>query len=175
MKITWFTKTCFRLHLGGKIIVTDPDDAPAGIAPAELVSGADSVIALATNDLADFSATDWSRRRPPSLMNDTVPVPVTLFRFAETGLFVDAPGEGPLILCSQGAQWGRFADGASVVLFGDFADMPDAVARLCDVARPKLVAIATANFDREKLAALAASGAGTPLQIMEPALALEIS
>ena len=38
MKLTWFAASCFRLHLGGAIIVTDPDAAPEGVDPFELTS-----------------------------------------------------------------------------------------------------------------------------------------
>ena len=62
MKLTWFAKSCFRLHVGGRIIVTDPHDVPPSIAQHELLSGADDVIDLRINDLSAFDASNWARR-----------------------------------------------------------------------------------------------------------------
>jgi hypothetical protein len=174
MKITWFAGSCFRLHIGGRIVVTDPTSAPAGVAPHELTSGADTVLFLEDNALAAFSPPDWSRRRPLSLIDQDKEKPFALFRFGQKGLFVDPPGESPLILTSTGAEWGHFADDTIVVLFGGFADLPATIAALCAAARPKLVAIAASETDTAGFAGLAEAAAGTVLQILEPGLALEI-
>ncbi len=44
MKLTWFGKTCLRLHAGGAIVVFDPDAASPGFDRGELVAGADLVV-----------------------------------------------------------------------------------------------------------------------------------
>ena len=174
MKLTWFAASCFRLHIGGQIIVTDPDDAPDGVARAELVSGADLVVTLGDSHLAPFDADSFRPRRARRPIDDDLADANGLFRFGESGLFVEPSDEPHLILCGPQAKWGRFADGAVVILCGAFDALVDAVAELSRTARPRLVILAPSAFEATDLAALAAAADGTPVQILEPLFALEV-
>ncbi len=173
MKLTWFAKSCFRLHVGGRIIVTDPHEAPPDIAQHELLSGADDVIDLCVNDLAAFDASNWARRPRLRLIDAPEEIASSVSAFAKGGLFVGSEDDAPLFLAPTGTEWGRFADESVVVLHGAFATMPDELTALCTLARPRLVALAADVFDAELIDAIAAAAQGAPLQIMEQGLALE--
>ena len=173
MKLTWFAQSCFRLHVGGAVIVVDPHGAPQGIDSEELVSGADEIVTLGDAGLAAFDMYGWAPRKPKSFIDSEAEAPLTLYRFGQKGLFVDPPGDDPVILTDGGGDWGRFADGAVIVLFGPAAALPDRLSRIVQAARPKLVAIATGDLDETVFSALATSAAGTNVQVLEPALALE--
>lgn len=173
MKLTWFAKSCFRLHVGGRIIVTDPHDAPPSIVPHELLSGADDVIDLRVSDLAAFDASNWARRPRLRLIDATEEIASTINAFASGGLFVGSEEDAPLFVAPVESDWGRFADDGVVVLCGAFAAMPAALTALCTLARPRLVALAANDFDGELIGAIATAAQGAPLQIMEPGLALE--
>lgn len=175
MKLVWFARSTFRLHIGGHIVVTNPSEVPDGIDPHELTSGADTVLRLDDNTLPPFEKATWSERRPvrPIDADSTAEPPMRLFRFGDAGLFVDPPGEPALILTPPAADWARFADGAVVVLAGPFADLVVEATALCRVARPRLVALATGIGEADDLADIAGSVAGAAVMVMEPGLALE--
>lgn len=173
MKLTWFTQSCFRLHVGGLMIVLDPHAAPPEIDQQELVSGADEIVTLGDAGLAAFDAGTWTPRKAKSFIESGTEPPLALYRFGQKGLFVDPPGDDPVILTDGGGAWDRFADGAVIVLFGQAAALPDRLSRIVRVARPKLVAIAAGDLDEAGFAALATAAAGTNVQVLEPALALE--
>ena len=173
MKLTWFAKSCFRLHVGGRIIVTDPHDAPPSIAQHELLSGADDVVDLRINDLAAFDASNWARRPRLRLIDAPEEIASTVNGFAEGGLFVGSEDDAPLFLAPTTADWGRFADDSVVIVYGAFADMPDTLQALSTLARPRLVALATNDFDGALIDDIAAAAQGAPVQIMEQGLALE--
>ncbi|MCR6634819.1 hypothetical protein [Devosia sp.] len=47
MKLTWFGDDTFRIHAAGAIVVVEGEGALPGVDRAELVSGADLVVAFA--------------------------------------------------------------------------------------------------------------------------------
>jgi len=173
MKITWFAKTCFRLHVGGQIIVVDPELAPPEISTGELISGADRIVRKGEAGLTQFDPSGWHRRRPLLAVDGDDAPPPALSRFGSGGLFVDAPGEAPLIVCGDKALWNRFADDAVIVLAGPLDRLVADISAIAASARPRLVALASHQIDEAHFPALANAAAGTPLQLLEPGLALE--
>ncbi len=173
MKLTWFAKSCFRLHVGGRIIVTDPQDAPASVAQHELLSGAESVIDLCVNGLDPFDPSDWARRPRLRLIDTPEEVALTLQGFSTGGLFIGSEDDAPLFVSPPHGNWGRFADSTVVILAGAFDLMPEALSALCTLARPRLVALASDDFDEALLGDISTAAQGAPLQIMEVGLALE--
>ena len=173
MKLTWFAQSCFRLHIGGLVIVTDPHAAPPDIDQRELVSGADEIVSLVDPGLPTFDPGSWMPRKPKSFIESGNESSLVLYCFNDSGLFIDPPGDDPVILTGGDGDWDRFADGAVVVLFGKGAALPEMLSDLVRAARPKLVAIAAGDLDETGFGALAAAAAGTNVQVLEPALALE--
>ncbi len=172
MRIAWFGGSAFRLYLGGSIIVTDPDAAPASVDSAELVAAADRTVAASGIGLPLLDAAWRPQRRRREIDEPVSPPGLRLFRLDGGGLLLDAPGDGPLIVVSATTVWDRFADNAVAVLYGPADDLPDAVQRLCTAARPRLIALAAAPSEQD-FTAITAAARGTPLQVLEHGLALE--
>lgn len=171
MKLTWFAGTTMRIHIGGRILVSDPAGAGPGVDADELVSGADMVFSLAEAGPAVDSVL-WEPRRVAAMIDEAA-VPEVLVHGIAGGALIAAAGEPPLLLLDgevgPAGRWGR---DAVVVVFG-----PDA-ARLAGVAlekvEPKLIAIAADEAVVD--AALAELGGrlrGTGLMSLEPGLAVE--
>lgn len=176
MRLTWFGGSTFRLYLGGRIIVTSPDRAPAGVEHAELVAAADHLIDL-EDGISEFEVIDperWHPRRPKRLVDQSGETIVELFAVGDEGLIVDEAEEGPVIIAPAGLKaWGRFADDAVVVVYG----VPEAVTRgvnaLAMVARPKLIALAAEGLTDDQFARTASAAGASPVQVLERGLALE--
>ncbi|MEO8882249.1 MAG: hypothetical protein ABI377_02345 [Devosia sp.] len=180
MKLTWFAGTTMRIHIGGQILVADADDAPASIDRRELVSGADRTFGLATADpaLPKIDPAAW-RPRPVKSLLDQAPADaeVKILSIGHRTVLIGAVGEPPLVLIasSKAPHFGRWADDAVVVLFGAREGLVAMGTVLLDIARPKLIALATdeATIDlavdelREHL-----DGAG--LVSLESGLAVEV-
>src|SRR4051794_30457410 len=99
MKLTWFGGTTIRIHIGGAILVVDPAGAPQGIDAAELVSGADMVIAGFGRDLPAVEAAQWKPRKPPRLLDESeAPPAVEAWSAGAGAVLIDAMGEPPLLL-----------------------------------------------------------------------------
>ena len=180
MKLTWFSGTTIRIHIGGQILVADADHAPAFVDRTELVSGADRAFALA-GDAANLPLIDpvrWRSRAVPRIVDETPQRPeVVLHRISEGAVLVDAPGELPLVLASGSRQppFGRWADGAVVVLFDNGDAMAANGTLLLGVARPRLIALAAGEGALDLgIAALREHLDGAALVALEPGLALEV-
>lgn len=180
MKLTWFAGTTIRIHIGGEILVADPDHAPDFVDRHELVSGADRVFALA-GDSANLPLLDPARWRPrtgrKALDESDQHAEVLLHRIGEGAVLVDAPGELPLVLAAGSRQppFGRWADGAVVVLFDNCNAMVTNGILLLDVARPRLIALAAAEQVLESaVTALRGHLEGAALVSLEPGLAIEV-
>jgi hypothetical protein len=179
MKLTWFGGTSIRVHIGRRIIVVDQETVAQGIDRGEVVSGADWVLSLATDDkLPLLDPATWRPRKPVRPMDEpAATTSVEVFRIAARSVLIDAPGEPHAVLIAEGERpkFGRWVDGAVVVLFGDDENARRAGEALLQAARPKLIALAmeAASVDfaidalRERLD-------GTGLVALEPAMALEI-
>lgn len=180
MKLTWFAGTTIRIHSGGQIFVADADHAPDFVDRHELVSGADRVFALA-GDAANLPLLDpagWRPRAVRSVLDESLrPAEVLLHRIGEGAVLVDAPGERPLVLAAGSRQppFGRWTDGAVVVLFDNSSAMVTNAILLLEVARPRLIALAAAEQALESaIAILHERLEGTALVSLEPGMALEV-
>jgi hypothetical protein len=176
MKLTWFGGTALRIYIGGEIVVVDADDAPAGVDSAELLSGADRAVRL-TGDhtIARVDPSQWRPKPPPRPIDAASPVEV--LAIGPCTLLIAAAGEPPLVILGSGEQprFGRWADGAVVVLTSGRESFLAEATVLLDVARPCLVALAA---DEQMLdtaiAQLSEHLDGAGLVSLEPGLALEV-
>jgi hypothetical protein len=178
MKLTWFGGRALRAHIGGEIVVIDPDDAPKGIDRAELLGGADRVIrAMDDSACPAIESAAWRPRPASRAVDETAPLPVEVFRMGEAALLVDAVGEPPLVVVGGGEapRFGRWAGDAVIVLVGASEPLIDLATVILDVASPRLIALAAdeQTIDRA-LAELAEHLDGTGLVSLEPGLALEV-
>lgn len=177
MKLTWFGGTTLRIHIGGQILVMDAGSAPVGIDAAELVSGADVQFESRGDDLAAVDAASWKVRRPGRLLDEgTAPEAVAVFRVGQGAALVDAVGEPPLLLVTDGLPvLGRWAGDAVVVLLGDGGALTALGRALLEASPPKLLVLGGAEGDIDlAVAALRDRLDGTGLMALEPAMALEV-
>ena len=172
MKLTWFGGAALRVQLGGRIVVVEPETAPAGTDRAELVSGADRVVQIA--EVAYVDPAGWRPKAPRALDADT---PLEVIRIGAGALLVAAAGEPHLVVlgAAEPPRFGRWADGAVVVLTSGRENFVAETTVLLDVARPRLVALAadeqTLDLAIEELSEHL-DGAG--LISLEPGLAVEV-
>jgi hypothetical protein len=170
MKLTWFGGTTLRIHIGGRILVCDPDGAPAGIDRAELVSGADRTFGLG-DELPEAGPARWLPRRAGALMDEeAVAAEVLLHRLGQGAVLVDAVGEPPLLLLSRPIETtGRWSRDAIIVALS-----PHVAERILEVMAPRMIALAMPEGEVD--AAFTALGErldGTALVALEPGLAVE--
>ncbi|HEV7345376.1 MAG TPA: hypothetical protein VGN60_07070 [Devosia sp.] len=178
MKLTWFGGTTMRLHIGGQILVLDPDGAPGGIDAAELVSGADRVIAGQGADLPAVELARWTPRRPGRLVDeDAAPQPVEAWSAGPGTVLIEAVGEPPLLLVSEAVpSLGRWAEAAVVVVSGEDGEQ---LARLAQAVLedrpPRLLALASHEMAVDAAMPLLRDRLeGSGLVALEAGLALEI-
>ena len=175
MKLTWFGGTALRAYVGGEIVVVDPDAAPGSVDRGELLAGADRVLAFADGAVPAIDPAGWQPRRPGRPLD--APQPMDVLRIGEGALLLAADGEPPLILLGPGELpgFGRWADGAVIVLLSARDELIAEATALLDVARPRVIALAVDEqmLDRA-VAELAEHLDGTGLVSLEPGLALEV-
>ncbi|SEQ47240.1 hypothetical protein SAMN05428969_3170 [Devosia sp. YR412] len=177
MKLTWFGGTTIRIHIGGAILVVDPDGAPAGIDSAELVSGADQVIGGFGAGLASVDGASWKPRKVPRLLDEGEELPaVEVWSLAAGAVLVDAIGEASLLLVSSNVPaLGRWAETAVVVLFGTGEHMASLGQVLLSDSAPRLLALAGDEPAMDiAIPALRDALDGTGLVALEAGLALEV-
>lgn len=174
MRITWFEGDVFRLYVGGKIIVTNKGGAGDGD-DADIHAAADHIVALADGlpGMADFAAADWKPKQGRPLLEVPEDDGVSLYAIEKSALFMDDSSEGVLIVASKPINWGRFADGAVVVLAGHAAAVLAEAGQLFTLARPRLLALAVADLSDAQFAHLAEICGNCAVQVLEPGLALE--
>jgi hypothetical protein len=178
VKLTWFAGTTMRIHVGGRILVTDANDAPDWVDRRELVGGADQALGLAAEDpaVATVDPEQWRRRRA-SRPIDEAPQEAAVARIAPGVLLVEVPGEPVLVLAAAAylPPAGRWANDAVIVLFGAGEAIVAAATVLLDVAEPRLLALAA---DEEAVdvavAELREHLDGTGLISLEPGMAVEV-
>ncbi|MBI4923392.1 MAG: hypothetical protein HY834_16750 [Devosia nanyangense] len=177
MKLTWFGGTTLRVYVGGQIVVIDAGGAPDGIDRAELLAGADRVVALAGDKaVPSIDPAIW-RPKQPRREIDEAATPIEIYRIGASALLIAAPGEPPLVVLGSGEppRYGRWADGAVVMLTSGRESLVAEATVLLDVARPRLIALAA---DEETLdtamAELSEHLDGAGLVSLEPGLALEV-
>ena len=176
MKLTWFGGTTMRVHIGGAMVVVDAAMAPAGIAGAELVSGADRVVEAFGAGLPAVVLQTWKPRRAQRVVDETDEVaPVEIWSAGDGVILVDAEGEMPLVLARQMPELGRWAGQAVLVLFGDGAQLTALGQGLLQKAGPRLLALAGDEGTMDvAIPALRELLDGTGLVALEPGLALEV-
>jgi hypothetical protein len=180
MKLTWFADTTIRIHIGGEILVADAERAPGFVDRTELVSGADRTFSLVSEGTAlpSIDPAAWRPRPAPRAIDADAPAaPVQLFSIGERTILVDAVGEPPLVLMAGAVppRFGRWADDAVMVLFGDGEALITTGTVLLDIARPRLVALAADEQHIETaVAELREHLDGAALVSLEPGLALEV-
>jgi len=177
MKLTWFGGTTIRIHIGGAILVIDPQGAPAGIATAELVSGADSIIEGFGVDLEEVDLVTWKPRKVPRLLDEGDSLPLVQAWSADRGaILIEAVGEPPLLLVSLDIPTvGRWTEHAVVVVFGDANELRARGGHVVGQFGARLLALAgnEAAVD-EAIPALRDSLDETGLVALEAGLALEV-
>lgn len=176
MKLTWFGGTTLRVYLGGEIVVVDAEAAPPGVDRGELLAGADRVVRTAGD--AAMPVLDPAGWRPKAMVRAIdAPPPVEIYRIAPDSLLLAACGEPPLVVLGAGAapRYGRWADGAVLVLTATREALVAEAMALLDGARPRLLALAVDEQTLDgAVAALAEHLDGAGLVSLEPGLALEI-
>ena len=175
MKLTWFGGTSLRVYIGGEIVVVDADAAPEGIDRGELLAGADKIVGLADPALPVIDVTTW-RPRPAVRGIDELP-PVEVFRIAPGSVLISAPGEPPLAILGSGEapRFGRWSDGAVIVLTSGRDSLVAEATVLLDVSRPRLIALAADEQTLDTaIEELSEHLGGAGLVSLEPGLALEV-
>ena len=176
MKLTWFGGTTMRVHIGGSMIVVDAASAPAGIAAAELVSGADRVVESFGSGLPVVELLAWKPRRAQRVVDETDEnAPVEIWWAADGVLLVDAEGEMPLVLAQTVPEMGRWAREAVLVVFGDGGQLTALGQGVLQQHAPRLLGLAgdEAAMD-EAIPALRDLLDGTGLVALQAGLALEV-
>jgi len=177
MKLTWFGGRTIRIHVGGAILVLDAESAPAGIDAAELVSGADMVIAGFGAALDSIDTAHWKTRKPPRLLDEgDAPAAIAAWQAGPGAVLIDAIGEPPLLLVAGDLPVaGRWGNDAVVVLFGDGQRLATLGRAALDGVPPRLLALAGGEAAIEMaIPALRDRLDGTGLVALEAGLAVEI-
>jgi hypothetical protein len=176
VKLTWFGGTTVRAYLGGEIVVVDAEAAPPGIDRSELVAGADRQVALSDDPAVPrVDPAGWRPRPAPRGIDE--PPPAEILAIAPSALLIAAAGEPPLVILAGGAppRYGRWTDGAVIVLTSGRESLVSEVTVLLDVARPRLIALAADDQMLDSaVAALAEHLDGAGLVSLEPGLAVEV-
>ena len=173
MKLTWFGGTTLRIYIGGEIVVVDAVAAPAGIDRGELLAGADRVVTMGEAERIDPAT--WRPKPAPRAIDEAPPVEV--LSIGQAALLIFAAGEPPLVILGSGElpRFGRWADGAVVVLTSARESLVAEATVLLDVARPRLIALAVDEQTLETaIAELSEHLGGAGLVSLEPGLALEV-
>lgn len=171
MKLTWFGNGTFSIHAGGAILVVESDGALVGVDRAELVSGADRVVAFQAIEVVG----DWRPRVPLRMLeaDDAMRGPEVV-GLGQGALVVDADGEAPLVLAREGfAATGRWFGQAVVVLIGD--GLAERGLALLERAAPRLIALAGSESEVDAaFAVLRDRLDGAGLIALERGLAVEV-
>ena len=173
MKLTWFGDDTFRIHAAGAIVVVEGEGALPGVDRAELVSGADFVVAFA--DVVGGVNAEWKPRAPLRMLEvDEAMRQPAVVGLGQGALVVDADGEAPLVLAKGAfAASGRWLGQAVVVLIGE--GLAERGGRLLDRAAPRLIALAGAELEVDAaFDALRDRLDGTGLIALERGMAVEV-
>ena len=177
MKLTWFGGTALRVYLGGEIVVIDPESAPERVVATELLGGAEHVVHLGAASVVPLVDPVRWRPKPAPRLADDAPPAMEIVRLASHTLLVAAPGEPPLVVLGAGEapRFGRWADGAVIVLTAARESLIAEATVLLDVARPRLVALALDDPALDTIVSeIAEHLDGAGLVSLEPGLAVEV-
>ena len=173
MKLTWFGGTALRVYIGGEIVVIDADSASVDVDRGELRAGANHLVTL--GKVPQINPAFWRNRQAARAIDDQPPLEIQ--GSGPAARLIAAAGEPPLVVLGVGElpRFGRWSDGAVVVLCSARESLVADVTVLLDVSRPKLIALAvdeqTLDTAVEELSEHL-DGAG--LVSLEPGLALEV-
>jgi hypothetical protein len=176
MKLTWFGGTAMRIYVGGEIVVVDAGSAPASVDQGELLAGADRVVRLSGDPaIPAVNPAAW-RPKPVGRPIDDV-APTEVLAIGASTLLIAAAGEPPLVILgsAEPPRFGRWADGAVIVLTSGRDSLVAEATVLLDIARPRLIALAVDEqmLDRA-IEELSKHLDGAGLVSLEPGLALEV-
>jgi hypothetical protein len=171
LKLTWFSGSTIRIHIGGRILIADPVGI-AGVDRGELTSGADVTFFIDDAGPAVDPAL-WRPSRVGAMIAEAE-LPEVLVHGIEGGALVAAAGEPPLVLLKRGMpRAGRWVRDAVVVVFGDDADA--LATQVLEENGPHLIALGARDAAIERaVAALRDRLGDTLLVALEPGMALEI-
>jgi hypothetical protein len=174
MKLTWFGADTVRAYIGGAILVLNADQAPAAVDQAELLSGADQVIAATSLPLIDLGT--WRPRVPTRLLDEQSQPLVNSYTSASAAVLVDAAGEPPLLLFPQSSpQLGRWAEQAVILLGGNGEELVQLGMDILSQRTPRLLALASDDDALDyAIPALRDHLDGTSLVALEQGMALEV-
>lgn len=173
MKLTWFGADTFRVHAAGAIVVVEGAKAPPDVERAELVSGAEIVIAFAA--MAEAAREGWKPRPALRMLEaDEQMRQPEVVGLGQGALVIDADGEAPLLLAKDDVPVaGRWMAQAVVVLIGD--RLAERGASLLKAQAPRLLALAGEENEVDAaFAALRDQLDGTGLVALERGLAVEV-
>lgn len=173
MKLTWFSGTTLRIHIGGQVIVTSADEAPQGIDRVELVSGADHVVNLGDGTRLDDLG-QWRPRARERLVDaGDQPRPIQIFSTPEQSLLIDADDDLPLLLAAGDIPaLGRWADRAAIVLMG--SRLAERGEQMLERVTPRLIALGGTDVELDAaFKSLPGKLDGTGLIALERGLAVE--
>lgn len=173
MKLTWFGGTALRVYVGGEIVVVDADSAAADVDRGELLAGANHLVTL--GKVPEINPAFWRNRQAARAIDD--PPPLEIHGIGPAALLIAAAGEPPLVVLGAGKppRFGRWSDGAVVVLCSARESLVADVTVLLDVSRPKLIALAVdAQTLDTAVGELSEHLDGAGLVSLEPGLALEV-
>ncbi len=176
MKLTWFGGSTIRIQSGGTILVCDATAAPFGIDQVELVSGADLVLELNGSIIPPVDGEQWRPRALPTALNDSgLEAGVSVWRLGGGSVLIDAVGEAPLVLVTDGVPTlGRWCRDAIVVLFGSGQGMEAQGLALLKAGAPKLILLAGKEPDMDyAVGGLREHLDGTGLLALQAGLAIE--
>jgi hypothetical protein len=170
MKITWFGQRALRIYLAGEIIVLDAHTAE-GVDRQELAAGA-RLIGSADDTQPSLDPQIWRPRRLRRALDAGAGAgQVLIHRVPPGALLFEGDGEAPLaVVWSADQAFGRWADGAVVVLIGEAATGAGAALALLAEARARLLAWAGGE---PPIGAIGPALAGTGFMLLDPGLALE--
>lgn len=172
MKLTWFGGEAFRVHAAGAIVVVAGEGALLRVDRAELVSGADIVVAF---EAVAAGAADWKPRAPLRMLeaDEAMRLPQVV-GLGEGVVAIDADGEAPLVLArGEFLAAGRWLGQAVVVLIGE--GLAARGAALLERAAPRLLALAGSEVEvGAAFDALRDRLDGTGLIALDRGLAVEV-
>lgn len=176
MKLTWFGGTTFRIYLGGDIVVIDAHRAPKGVDRGELLAGARRQASIAGDrTVPRIDPASWRPKPPPRAIDEVQPLEI--MGIGSASLLLAASGEPPLVILGpvDFPRFGRWVDGAVIVLTSGRDSAISEASVLLDVARPRLLALAVDEQTLDvAIAELSEHLDGAGLVSLDPGLALEV-
>jgi hypothetical protein len=176
MKLTWFGGTALRVYVSGEIVVIDADTAPGAVDRSEVRAGANRIVALSGDPAVPrVDPATWRPKPAPRVIDGAVPLDV--LAIGASALLIAAAGEPPVVIlgAEEPPRFGRWADGAVVVLTSGRESLVAEATVLLDVARPRLIALAADEQTLDTaIAELSEHLQGAGLVSLEPGLAVEV-